>query len=705
MASAATIPMSRAQVVEVLIEGPQGAAGPGGEVTDEMRAAQAAAEAAQAGAEESEAIATQQAGVATDAADTATAAAAEAEVTLGLITAAAFDEIYPDIATGRAAVGDGEIFAVAGAATSNYFSTLYQRTSASTQVELNSLPDFDAQMTAIDDRIAPTEAKVEHLFVGPSVPVTGGLGSTAGYVGEVVVDTDGNIISAVGPLGLEVSNLAIWDSLRLSHRAGIPYVGPTLELPTVGACAVAYLDVDDKPYFVIDGAGGAWALSNGVLQPIGSGGGSSGAGNYQLAAATADAYGDRAMWWYADADVLPMFLVVGQSLALGSNPDVTDDPISTVPVYPGKALMPSVGVIPNGADFSSFADLIEQEQDTGDVESGGTKETICSGFANTLISIVDAKFAFQPQILMAVAAHGGTPYRGLQRGSVNYAEACRVVQRCAEVAAGLGKRLTCNLIIVHGEADNSGGMRAEAYMRSLVQWGAYLGAEVKAITGQRDPVHSFINQCNRQSTAANTEPQTPVAAFRAMWADQPHITSVGPIYDVDADSSATHPLSTGYLKMGTRWAHEAALAYYNTGWQPLHAIEAWFETTSTLRIQYNRAVTVDDSGAVISTSGIAASRGFVFQDGTASPPAITNVAIVASTNNEVIEITLASAPTGRRPRVYYANRNTGGGMGRLTGPRGCIREPTAFGNDALGQPAYSWAVHETVYPGLQALRG
>lgn len=353
-------------------------------------------------------------------------------------------------------------------------------------------------------------------------------------------------------------------------------------------------------------------------------------------------HGERQMWWDGDPSVIHMFLVTGQSLALGSNPDAgdpRDTAISTTSLHPGAALMFDAGVVPNGAEVNAFVDLVERDLQPACTVGPGTKETICSAFANTLIDIVQAKFSLTPTILMAAAATGGTPYRGMQRGWRAYTEALRLVDRAVAIAAESGRRIICHVIIVHGEADIKGLVGTEDYVRMLTQWRRHLDADIRPMTGQSDPVKALVNQCNRSSARAQSEPTTPIAALLATYAD-PHITCFGPIYDIDTDSTTSHPRSTGYLKFGTRAAYYAAQSFYDVGLQPLHVIDCYWQMPTNIRARYNRAVTIDDSGDIVARDGIESSRGFEFCDGSDYPPRVIDVVVTRAIN------TLAFAGTG-----------------------------------------------------------
>jgi hypothetical protein len=382
---------------------------------------------------------------------------------------------------------------------------------------------------------------------------------------------------------------------------------------------------------------------------------------------------------------------------------------STTATYPDNVLMfgltgEAYGLPrPDGAAVDRFVACVEADG-PGAGDGGSVKETVCTSFGNMLYERFDDKVGTTPTILMAIAGTGGTPYRGLKRGSPNYAELLRLVEQAVIIAAADSKRIIVpGFIVLHGEADN-GEVRGEEYARYLAQWRSNVDADVRAITGQHEPVRMLVSQCNRRSASNKLDSDTPLGALLAMKLD-PHICCAGPIYDTDADSSATHPYSWDYLKMGTRFAYAAFDEWFDVGYQPLHVRKAWWQTATTFRVQYNRPVTVDSSGAIIDTAtDISATKGFIFQDGTTSgTPTVTGVALVGGTT-DTVELTLSGASSGLDPRFLYATYSTIGSMGRFTGPRGCIRTATQWGtarDDRVSGgtvPVYDWACTETITP-------
>jgi hypothetical protein len=83
--------------------------------------------------------------------------------------------------------------------------------------------------------------------------------------------------------------------------------------------------------------------------------------------------------------------------------------------------------------------------------------------------------------------------------------------------------------------------------------------------------------------------------------------------------------------------------------------------------------------------------GFEYTDDSASPPAISTVAVTGSTT---VTITLSAAPTGANKRLRYAYTGIPGNAGGpTTGPRGNLRDSDATTTSLYGNTLYNWCVH------------
>ncbi len=409
-------------------------------------------------------------------------------------------------------------------------------------------------------------------------------------------------------------------------------------------------------------------------------------------------YGTAAL--SADQSVDLMILVLGQSLADGGNADAADAPVTVAAPYPGYALM--VGDMPwwaNGKLMTTYSDLREVAEPGTTI---GSKETVCSGMAAAMMPIFQVHLGFMPRVIFASVAIGGNAYfggaasrNGMKRGSLIYGEALNTVRSARDLSRRQGRRLmVAGAVVIHGEEDHSLGTPQHLYARGLDQWQADIDADVRAITGQADPVRFYLSQVNRGSTGRNP---VPVAQAQLEAEDRnPMIRCLGPIYFVDhAAGDGAHPTAASYRRVGlmhgTYLAHDLFGAYD----QCLRVMEAWWQTSTMIRLRYPAAIAIEADDARVAISTLGAGKGVDFHDGTVSPPVVTGIAVVAS---DTIEVTLAAPPTGMRPRLFIAVRTTGDeGMGWLTGARSGIRSDAALVTDSLDSFAvYRWAATQTI---------
>lgn len=494
-----------------------------------------------------------------------------------------------------------------------------------------------------------------------------------------------------------IGALVVTDNLTVPAGSPLPQAVPLITIPFVGDCVEVDIDAAARPFRAVTADGTQWELLGGYLVPVGTGAASS--------TTAAPAYvrnGASLLYNAAATDLVQLWIVWGQSLALGANADAADAPVSTTALYPNYVWMFDAGVWPNGGAVAGFVGL--KEQIVGDPATGGAnpqnpKESLCSGFGNTLYEQIKAVTGQDQRILMAIAAHGGADYANIQRGSPIWAEAIRLTQAAVTIAKARGLRVQVNVICQHGEQNNAEGTGRYAYARMLTQARANFQADLAPLTSQTEPVRMFVAQCNR---GTGGDPRTPTAVRDAA-ANDPLIIESGPIYWTTKDAGdpaaggGAHPCCVSYVPMGEQHCHAAMGELHSTGYQPMRRINAWWQTGTTIRVQYNKPVAIDTSGAIIGLTqlgiGGAFPFGFLFSDGAAAgTPVINNCTLVSGTT-DTIELTLSAAPAAKHAQLFYACIGTGGGAGRLNGARGTIRAATSYGASRApgAMPLYEWA--------------
>lgn len=407
-----------------------------------------------------------------------------------------------------------------------------------------------------------------------------------------------------------------------------------------------------------------------------------------------------------------LVLINGQSWALGADNGSTGNvTISGVAQHPGNALMPTPGVRPSGAGFTAYADLRE-------IASGGVLETPHSGMADVIMSRLNSRLGFKPRVIFASAASGGQAYwdaraapnTGLKRGTSVYAEAMRIIDRCTAISRAAGRRLVVLAqVIVHGEQDFTDGTSREAYQRALDQWNAHINEDWRRITGQPEPIRTYVSQVQRGGSSIGTPAQVALAQLAAQERN-PLIRCVGPVYQgpggqpQDGNDGA-HLKPLGYRMIGRLFGHfivEDLLGPYE---EPLRVIDRWWVSATEIRLKYSKPIAVETTNALVNVlgitvgsntyAGLGADGGVKFTDGSASPPTVTGLAV---TDGSTLICTLSAAPVGKNPRLTIAGLRPGGsGSGAERGARSAIRSAEAFDADPLtGVTQYHWACQEQI---------
>ena len=203
----------------------------------------------------------------------------------------------------------------------------------------------------------------------------------------------------------------------------------------------------------------------------------------------------------------------GQSLSTGlfANPA-----ISTSPMWPTAALMTNLGVrqvIDRGEVHYLRPGLINAlvplaEASTSDHDG----ETIGAGMAFQINEL--ALEAGQPPWPVVFSAHGvtGAPYAMLKRGTIPYRNSIATVTRVKAILDRMGiSDMVRAVTVTHGETDSMFGASAADYEADLVQWRNDYDADLRAITGQREPVMLFTDQMNNYTSAVFRQRAAPTS--------------------------------------------------------------------------------------------------------------------------------------------------------------------------------------------------
>jgi hypothetical protein len=392
-------------------------------------------------------------------------------------------------------------------------------------------------------------------------------------------------------------------------------------------------------------------------------------------------------------------IVLGGHWANGSNTDAADKAVSTSAEHPGNALMFDAGVRPRGREVHRFVNLQERE---------GAKESPCAGLADQVMRNSQARFGRSPKMLFFSISRGGTSLSGvgqsaedgLTRGTAQYREVMRLIERAREIAAEQDRRLEVAAVcLLHGEYEASRNVPGSAYRRGLSLLQLQYDADIRSRTGQSEPVRLYLTQTNRGSQRFEA-PELPIAQLNAKY-DNPFVQCVGPTYfappEVRPEGAAGYVTAAGYRRIGQLFGRFLLDDLWGAQREPLRVEQALWAGVQTIRLRYNRAVSLEEDDARVNISNLGPGLGVDFSDGTARSPTVEALRPVRGRDSE-IDVELTAPPRGFGKRLLIAARTTGsGGVGNQEGARSGIRSKEAFDFDPLdGADLFDWACAEQV---------
>ncbi len=400
-------------------------------------------------------------------------------------------------------------------------------------------------------------------------------------------------------------------------------------------------------------------------------------------------------WW--PENVLLIFPVMGQSNADAVNDDTGDALISTVAVYPDNALMPNGGRRYSSTVNGVLVPLVESVV-------GARRESLCSGFANNLISIVDAAMGYKPRIFTFTSALSGTEIALLNRGSVQYNAMLDGVRD--GVAYALANDLipiVAGALWVQGEADSQA--QKESYRRGLIRLARDFADDAMVLTGQADTPRFFAAQPRSGAgtlapTAGSSwyENGAGIGTYEADGSDL--IRCVGPLYQFPISSDLLHLACAGQYGSGVQFARAVWGEFGGQGFHPIKCVGGVFLDAVTLRLEYNvpdnDALTIRDSAEVTDTT--ATKKGYFVTDRFGSAVTISSVTVPASPsgsiNDRFVDLVFSTAPA-TPVTVRYAQVRDAAGDGPVNGARGCLATATAY-TDLTSTERRHWAPAHTI---------
>ncbi|WP_228263035.1 sialate O-acetylesterase [Klebsiella pneumoniae] len=507
------------------------------------------------------------------------------------------------------------------------------------------------------------------------------------------LNTSGRLIQ-IGPDGKYYELLTQQESelYALGREGSVPQF--------IGGEKVWRMTVDSTTNQIVEAytvGGKHWIYSDGGLVAVNNGNGGGGGDDdaNQLPEYGLHLSGSTVYPYSETVPVCFIFVTAGQSNARGYCPDADQTIVAATPIYPDNAFMLSGGVRRTGTRSTTLVPLVE-------AVSGTDKETAASGLANSFIRDMAAATGVMPRTLSIVCAQSGQAYEYQKRGNQVYQYLLDSIEDCVTACKARGW-LPIVLCVdwMQGESDEDwSGLREGMYEARLHQYQRQVISDIVARTGQIEPPIIAITQLGyvNDGHGAFTGQYARLASTRLHGKEQFRL--VNSLYQYDFISDGLHLTCAGQNRRGAAVARALIQEWFTSGWYGM--VPTSFVWNSPTQIQINvpsyTNLTIDTTN--ISTDGLA-NYGFNYTDESASPPAISSVAI--SSDGKGVLINLASAPTGRFGRVSYAtveNPLQSGATvkpsGKTLGARGCVRSSAGI--------AWVYDTSVTLYDWLPAFR-
>lgn len=271
-----------------------------------------------------------------------------------------------------------------------------------------------------------------------------------------------------------------------------------------------------------------------------------------------------------------MFILNGQSLAGGTidNADyAAATPYNSVAVYPGYALMPSVGLLVD-TSFTALTDLLEQKNG-----NGTTVETVASEFAKAILEAWDAAGHELTPIIICAHFNGNTPIQEFMEGSPDFELLMTKAERCvaAYAAQYQGNVVVDGILYLQGEANRTDPerMTAEAFAHGLIGVRQSIEHHIQhRVTKQKSRVPMLVGQITRNSFPAEINK----GATLATRLDPNIALNAIPCYAWEhkaGDIRAGHPIVAGYRRGGRGFARAALGRRYGIEYRPVEMRRMW----------------------------------------------------------------------------------------------------------------------------------
>jgi hypothetical protein len=414
----------------------------------------------------------------------------------------------------------------------------------------------------------------------------------------------------------------------------------------------AILDEDGRALLAFDAAGD-------MIWPVISGGGSS--GSTATALPQADVRKHALALTRADYNIL---LMAGQSNANGAHASA----LTTTQPYPTGAVVVGTLRTPD-LTATAFSPLVEYAATIGGGDYG---ETPTAG-------AVDQAILLHAQALPPWAADrqdwvginnsvGGAPIANIAKGTAAYNLGIAGATRAAFIAGSLGASVRCRAVCwMQGETDLGAGMTQAAYHDALQQLASDYNTDLKAVTGQADPV-LFLTYQQASHGFYNLPPAIALAQLQLH--EEGRTFLAFPMYPFSYNDPL-HLLTHEFRRAGEYFGKALhRLMDERRPWEPVRPVK-WVRTDANT-IDLTFVVPVPPLALDIALVAAATNYGFQVLDGSGNPISISSVTLTGPTTVRIRTGDAVSA--GHRVTYATAIYAPNGGSGTPSGPRGNLRD-------------------------------
>ena len=348
-----------------------------------------------------------------------------------------------------------------------------------------------------------------------------------------------------------------------------------------------------------------------------------------------------------------------------------------------------------GANPTSFIPLIEGDNNV---------ETMASGMANrvTQFALDTFEFGVRPgyptkhDVLVSNHARSGWTYWCLRKGGCTYkappvpfADAMGQVARAKILASAAAKTYVVRAVTtIHGESEHTsycgcttppqnpefpidgtdGTFRTiRDYADGLIEWQRDYETEVKAITGQAEPVPLFVSQISGWNNSRYS--RVPNFQLDAHKRSAGKVILIGASYPFQFRTDCLHFTADSQRRLGEYFAKVyAKVVFQGEAWEPVRPRQIT-RAGNVITVRYH----VPAPPLVLDTVRVTnpGQFGFEYVDSNGEI-AITNVVVSAP---DTVTLTLASTPTGTGKKLRYAQNQI---------PRSCVGPGTLNAGGARG---------------------